>query len=234
MPRVQLLADAEYFSSYATSLEKIDGVELVGQSPDILFDAMFLSPDTKLSSLSRLDAGSALIISNTLTVSATTAKSALSEERTLVGMPVFPNYFDRQPVVEYCLPYGSTIDASKLVDFLAVLGKTAEPIKDALAGVFPRTLAMIVNEAAFAVEEQVATPADIDLAMKLGTNYPSGPLAWCDEIGAKALVAVLDALQREYDPARYRVAPLLRRHAEAGIKFIQPAVVDDRSSRATA
>lgn len=223
MPRVQLLADAEYFSSYATTLEKIEGVELVGQSPDILFDAMFLSPDRKLSSLSRLDAGSALIVSNTLTVSATTAKAALSEERTLVGMPVFPNYFDRQSVVEFSMPYGTTVDTAPLVDFLKVLGKKPEQIKDAIAGVFPRTLAMIVNEAAFAVEEQVATPSDIDLAMMLGTNYPTGPLAWCDEIGAKAIVAVLDALQREYDPARYRVAPLLRRHAEAGIKFITAA-----------
>ena len=225
MPRIQLLADAEYFSSYATSLEKIEGLELVGQSPDILFDAMFLRPELKLSNLSRLDAGSALIVTNTLTVSATTAKAALSEDRTIVGMPVFPNYFDRQSVLEFSKPYGAEVDTTPLLDLLSFIGKKGEQVKDALAGVFPRTLAMIVNEAAFAVEEQVATPGDIDLAMKLGTNYPMGPLAWCDEIGAKAIVAVLDALQREYDPARYRVAPLLRRYAEAGIKFIQPAAV---------
>jgi 3-hydroxybutyryl-CoA dehydrogenase len=198
---------------------------LVGQTPDILFDAMFLSPEVKLSSLSRLDAGSALIVTNTLTVSATTAKAALSEKRTIVGMPVFPNYFDRQSVVEYSVPFGQHIDTAPLLDFLGVLGKSGEEVKDSIAGVFPRTLAMIVNEAAFAVEEQVATASDIDLAMKLGTNYPKGPLAWCDEIGAMAIVAVLDALQTEYDPARYRVAPLLRRHAEAGVPFIQPASV---------
>ena len=222
MTRVQLLADTEYFSSFATCFEKIEGIELVGQSPDILFDAMFLDRRRKLSSLSRLDAGSALIVSNTLTVSATTAKAALSEDRTIFGMPVFPNYFDRQSVVEYSVPYGSSVETEKVTDFLTVLGKTGEEVKDSIGGVFPRTLAMIINEAAFAVEEGVATPADIDLAMRLGTNYPSGPLAWCDEIGAKAVVAVLDALQGEYDPTRYRVAPLLRRHAEAGIRFIQP------------
>lgn len=225
MLRVQLIADTEYFSSFATTLEKIEGVELVGQSPDILFDAMFLSQHRKLSSLSRLDAGSALIVTNTLTVSTTTAKAALSEERTIVGIPVFPNYFDRQTVIEYSLPFGEEVDTTPLLDFFRVLGKTGEHIQDSIAGVFPRTLAMIVNEAAFAVEEKVATASDIDLAMKLGTNYPKGPLAWCDEIGAMAIVAVLDALQTEYDPARYRVAPLLRRHAEASVPFIQPASV---------
>jgi 3-hydroxybutyryl-CoA dehydrogenase len=223
MPRVQLLADAEYFSSYATSLEKIDGVELVGQSPDILFDAVFLAPELKLSSLSRLDVGSALIVTNTLTVSATTARAAISEERTVVGVPVFPNYFARQSVIEYSTPFGIETDTSTIEGFLEVIGKKGERVKDAIAGVFPRTLAMIVNEGAFAVEEEVATPSDIDLAMKLGTNYPMGPLAWCDEIGAKAIVAVLDALQTEYDPARYRVAPLLRRHAESGITFFPTA-----------
>jgi 3-hydroxybutyryl-CoA dehydrogenase len=105
--------------------------------------------------------------------------------------------------------------------FLALLGKTSEQINDAIAGVFPRTLAMIINEAAFAVQESVALPQDIDTAMKLGTNYPKGPLAWCDEIGAEAIVAVLDALAREYGSDRYRVAALLRRKAEAGLKFIK-------------
>jgi len=79
---------------------------------------------------------------------------------------------------------------------------------------------MIINEAAFALQENVATAADIDMAMKLGTNYPKGPLAWCDEIGAYTVVAILEALQIEYGHDRYRVAPLLRLKAEAGRNFL--------------
>ena len=58
--------------------------------------------------------------------------------------------------------------------FLAATGKTGERINDAVGGVFPRTLAMIINEAAFAVQESVASAADIDTAMKLGARAALG------------------------------------------------------------
>jgi 3-hydroxybutyryl-CoA dehydrogenase len=78
---------------------------------------------------------------------------------------------------------------------------------------------MIINEAAFAVQEKVASVADIDSAMKLGTNYPVGPLAFCDEVGAETVIAILEALSKEYGADRYRPASLLRRYAEANQKF---------------
>ena len=78
---------------------------------------------------------------------------------------------------------------------------------------------MLVNEAADAVHLRIATPADIDLAMTRGVNYPKGLLAWGDEIGAAAVVARLDALQAEYGEDRYRASPLLRRMARDGRRF---------------
>lgn len=180
---------------------------------------MFLSVEEKHSAIAALG-GNAPILSNTLTVAATTVAARLTEQRVVIGMPILPNHFGSQKSVEYSLPLGATSSADVATSFLSALGKTGEQIGDAIAGVFPRTLAMIVNEAAFAVQESVATPQDIDVAMKLGTNYPKGPLAWCDEIGATAIVAVLDALGREYGSERYRVSTLLRRHAEAGMKFL--------------
>jgi 3-hydroxybutyryl-CoA dehydrogenase len=67
--------------------------------------------------------------------------------------------------------------------------------------------------------EGVADPADIDTAMKLGTNYPAGPLAWADAIGADRIVAILEALQREYGEERYSPAVLLKQHAHSGRPF---------------
>ncbi|HEX6140195.1 MAG TPA: 3-hydroxyacyl-CoA dehydrogenase NAD-binding domain-containing protein [Candidatus Limnocylindria bacterium] len=77
-----------------------------------------------------------------------------------------------------------------------------------------RVLATIVNEAASAVEEGVATPEAIDTAMRLGTNYPSGPLEWGERIGLSHVVHTLDALQARVPDGRYRVTPLLRSLAE--------------------
>jgi len=202
-------------------VDYLDGVDELefNENADLVLDLSFLHASEKVDRLSKLNT-SVPIISNTLTMSATTAQQAAGNSAGIIGMPILPNYFVRQKTVEYSLPLNVAEVPPVLADFLAIIGKTGEPIKDSIAGVFPRTLAMIVNEAAFAVQESVATPEDIDTAMKLGTNYPLGPLAWCDEIGAEVIVAILDALAKEYGSERYRVATLLRRYAESGMKFI--------------
>jgi 3-hydroxybutyryl-CoA dehydrogenase len=79
--------------------------------------------------------------------------------------------------------------------------------------ILPRIVCCLANEAAFALGEGVASQQDIDLAMKLGANYPHGPLEWARNLGARAVVQVLDHLMAEYGEDRYRVAPLMRRWA---------------------
>ena len=79
---------------------------------------------------------------------------------------------------------------------------------------------MLINEAAEAVFLRIGTPADIDLAMTKGVNYPRGLLAWADEIGVGTVVARLEALQAEYGDDRYRASALLRRMARSGARFL--------------
>jgi 3-hydroxybutyryl-CoA dehydrogenase len=85
-----------------------------------------------------------------------------------------------------------------------------------------RVLAALVNEAASAVEAHVAEPEAIDLAMRLGANYPAGPLEWGERIGLAGIVETLDALEREASDGRYRVVPSLRSLAESGGSFFAP------------
>jgi 3-hydroxybutyryl-CoA dehydrogenase len=74
--------------------------------------------------------------------------------------------------------------------------------------ILPRLLAQIANEAAFALEEEVGSPADMDTAMRLGFNWPRGPLELTELIGAERAVALLEALSEEHGDA-YRPAPRL-------------------------
>ncbi|HYM52683.1 MAG TPA: 3-hydroxyacyl-CoA dehydrogenase NAD-binding domain-containing protein [Candidatus Dormibacteraeota bacterium] len=85
-----------------------------------------------------------------------------------------------------------------------------------------RILATIVNEAASAVAEGVASPDAIDTAMRLGTNYPSGPLEWGERIGLSHVVHTLDVLHAVEPDGRYRVVPMLRSLAEQGGSFFAP------------
>jgi len=93
--------------------------------------------------------------------------------------------------------------------------------KDAKTGavIFERVLAMLINEAIDAVFMQVASAADVDLAMTKGVNYPKGLLAWANELGLARVLGWLEALQAEYGEDRYRPSPLLRRMARDGRRF---------------
>lgn len=76
-----------------------------------------------------------------------------------------------------------------------------------------RTIAMIINEAYFALGESVSTKTEIDTAMKLGTNYPYGPFEWAEKIGIGNIYTLLLALNKTDN--RYLPAPLLQKEATA-------------------
>ncbi|UGQ45701.1 3-hydroxyacyl-CoA dehydrogenase PaaH [Massilia endophytica] len=82
-----------------------------------------------------------------------------------------------------------------------------------------RTVAMLANEAADAVQQGVCSAAAADIAMQKGVNYPRGPLAWADTVGVKHIVTVLENLAQAYGEDRYRVSPLLRRKQASGAKI---------------
>jgi len=79
-----------------------------------------------------------------------------------------------------------------------------------------RTVACLANEAADLMTWTGTRAADIDIAMRLGTAYPVGPLAWADAVGISRVVRVLENLQAHYGDMRYRRSPQLsaRHHAK--------------------
>jgi 3-hydroxybutyryl-CoA dehydrogenase len=84
-------------------------------------------------------------------------------------------------------------------------------VADRVGLVTPRVICMIINEAYRTVEEGTATREDIDMAMKLGTNYPFGPFEWCERIGVKNVCRLLEAMYADTGDERYRVCPMLEK-----------------------
>jgi len=101
--------------------------------------------------------------------------------------------------------------AAQAPAWLQALGFTPNRLQDTPGLVVARTIAMLVNEAADAVQQGVCTAEGADAAMKLGVNYPAGPFEWLTRLGAGATVEILDALDAAYRGERYRVSPWLRR-----------------------
>lgn len=129
----------------------------------------------------------------------------------------FAGAFADAPLVEVARGLRTADDAlTQIVAFLRGLNKEVAVVGDPPGQVLPRILSALVNEAAFALEDGIATPADIDTALRLGLNYPRGPLEWADLIGLDQVVTTLDGLYAYYGEDRYRVAPYLRRALLAG------------------
>ena len=98
------------------------------------------------------------------------------------------------------------------------LGTLFQLVDDRVGLVTPRVICMIINEAYYTLEEGTASRTDIDLAMKLGTNYPLGPFEWSQKIGIKHVYELLEAVYKDTGDERYKICPLLKKECA----LIQP------------
>ncbi len=108
----------------------------------------------------------------------------------------------------------SVLDASqseKLSSVCKAIGTDFEIVNDRVGMVTPRIIAMIINEAFYTVQEGTATKEDIDLGMKLGTNYPFGPFEWLEKIGIRNVYELLEALYEDTKEERYKICPALKK-----------------------
>ncbi|HEX5510337.1 MAG TPA: 3-hydroxyacyl-CoA dehydrogenase [Actinomycetales bacterium] len=141
------------------------------------------------------------------------------EPGVLVGADVVVLDWAREPqtttrVAVAPAPNCSEATLTEAVGLLQAAGVSVSVIADGAGMVVARTVAMLVNEAADLVLRGEATAADVDTAMRLGTGYPEGPLAWGDRIGAAQVRRVLSGLHRTAPTGRYRISPALHRAAQ--------------------
>ena len=101
-------------------------------------------------------------------------------------------------------------------------GASVDIIHDSPGFVAQRVIAHIVNIACDIAQQRIASPADIDLAVRIGLGYPAGPLAWGDALGATRVLRILEEMLRAYGDPRYRASPWLSRRARLGVSLLTP------------
>jgi 3-hydroxybutyryl-CoA dehydrogenase len=158
----------------------------------------------------------AILASNTSSISITRLAAETSRPEQVIGMH-FMNPVPVMKLVEVIRGLGTSDATFETVTAAAErMGKQVVAVRDFPGFVVNRILLPMINEAFYALMEDLATPEDIDAAMKLGTNQPMGPLTLADLIGLDTCLAVLEVLHRELGDPKYRPCPLLRKHVEAG------------------
>jgi len=193
--------------------------EGVAASASLVVETLAAAKEEKREILKRLDADlphSAAILTSCLGCATSNISSWISRPERVVGFATFYPLKDKK-VIELSAGLrtleGPLQEAER---FFKTLGKQTVRVMDGAGLVFPRILSLIINEAARSLDEGVAKAEEIDIAMKLGTNYPMGPLRWADQVGLDEVLAVLEGLQQETGDDRYRPAPLLKRMVLAG------------------
>ena len=186
---------------------------------DIVIEAASEDMDLKKAVFAKIEENteqSAIIATNTSTLSVTELAMSTSRPEKVVGI----HFFNPAPIMKLVEVINTAKTSpetlEQTMEFAQSLDKYPIMAKDRAGFVVNRILLPMMNEAIFALDEGIATAAEIDNAMKLGANHPIGPLALADLVGLDVTLSVLNVLYTEYGDPKFRPAPLLKEMVRAG------------------
>lgn len=200
-----------------TSLEKISGVEYIIEN---INEKLPLKIEL-YKQLSKIYSENCIVLANTSCISITRLASYMSHPENVVGVH-FMNPVSAIPAVELIRGYHSeNIVVEKTKRMLESIGKNVIIVNDFPGFVSNRISHLMMNEAAFIVQDGIATVKDIDEIFKQCYGHKMGPLETADLIGIDTVVDSLNVLFESYQDTKFRCCPLLRKMADAGLHGIK-------------
>lgn len=187
---------------------------------DLIIEAIVENAEVKQAVFKQLDdiaKEGAILATNTSSISITQIASAVKRPECVIGMHFF-NPATVMKLVEVIRGIHTSDETYNAVTEYAVsIDKTPVCVAEYPGFVVNRILIPMINEAIGLVAENIATPEDIDTAMRLGCNHPMGPLALGDLVGLDVVLAIMDTLYKETGDPKYRAHTLLRKMVRGGL-----------------
>ncbi len=185
---------------------------------DLVVEAVLEIMDVKKELFTKLDEickKETIFATNTSSLSVTEIAKGINHP--VIGMHFF-NPADRMKLVEVISGLNTPPEVKdSILEMSKSLGKTPVEVAEGPGFVVNRILVPMINEAAFILQEGIASVEDIDTAMKLGANHPMGPLALGDLIGLDIVEAIMDVLYHETGDTKYRCCTLIRKMVRGGL-----------------
>ncbi|MBV9183256.1 MAG: 3-hydroxyacyl-CoA dehydrogenase [Acidobacteria bacterium] len=205
-------------SAALARLNYVDSVEEAARQADLVIEAVPEEIESKIEIFTLLDKvcrPATILASNTSSLSVTEIASVTYRAKQCVGMHFF-NPVHKMKLLEVVCALETDRDTLSAVSAVGErMGKEVVVIKESPGFVTSRINAMIGNEAFYMVQEGIATPGDIDKALKLGLNHPMGPFELVDLVGLDTRLHILEYLHKTLGE-KYRPAPLLVQYVKAG------------------
>ncbi|HEX4622716.1 MAG TPA: 3-hydroxybutyryl-CoA dehydrogenase [Myxococcaceae bacterium] len=203
------------------ALERLHTATAASEAKDVDFavEAVTENEDLKRRIFKDLNAvvrPGGVLATNTSSIPITRIAAATKRPESVIGMH-FMNPVPVMQLVEIIRGAATSEETYQATKSLAAkMGKTTVVSRDFPGFIVNRILIPMLNEACFAVMEGIASPEDVDTAMKLGTNQPMGPLALADFIGLDTCLYIAEVMHKGLGDDKYRPCPLLRQYVDAG------------------
>ncbi|HMS66260.1 MAG TPA: 3-hydroxyacyl-CoA dehydrogenase family protein [Ignavibacteria bacterium] len=214
MEKVFLIGDNEDLMKELSELlkSKYEIADELNESVEFVFELTNFNKEIKFNILNFINEknSKAVVISSSLCITALEQAVNSQYPERMLGAGLYRT-FSKVKGIELCKTRFTTEENfSKAKSLFENLGKEVFTVTDRIGMISMRIISMIINEAYLVLQEGTSNKEDIDTAMKLGTNYPYGPIDWSERIGAELIYNILRSMHEEYGDDRYRITPLLK------------------------